>query len=69
MILDQLSISDELVMSFLETIQVSITGASHFFMQLGYVSLTIFVLSIPFMSICHARLFIYGENRPSVNMV
>ena len=53
---------------FLYTIQVSTVRISHFLIPVGYGYLTVYLFSIPFGSIYHARVFIPRQNHPSIYM-
>jgi hypothetical protein len=64
---DNVSPSAGLGSSLFDTIQVSIMKVSN--LPLGYGYLTVFLFSIPFGSIYHARTFIRRLNHPSINMV
>jgi hypothetical protein len=58
-----------LVLSSLDTIQVSIMRIWQFLIPKGYEYLTVFLFLIPFGSIYHARFFIPGQNYPSIIVV
>ena len=63
------STSVGLVLSSLDTIRVSKMRIPQFLKPVGYEYLTVILFLIPFGSIYHARIFICGQNYPSINVV